>query len=79
MIQKHIPSGVGLVFAVDDDVDAFDEIFALDEVIVAAVDEVAVNETVEVSAVDEVAFDEVVDDEVFAVDGSFDAAAEKDK
>ena len=52
------------MFAVDDNVEA----------VVVVVDEVAVVETAEVSAVDK-----VVVDEVSAVVGSFEAAAEKDK
>ena len=52
--------------------------FAVDKaVVVIVVDEIAVDETVEEYAVVKVAVDEVVDDEVSAVDGSFDAAAEK--
>ena len=62
---KYIPSGAGSVVAVD-------------ESVVDVVDGVDVEETVEVSAVVKVAVDEVVDNEVFAVDGSFDAAAEKE-
>ena len=62
--RKYIPSGAGWVFAVDDNVEA----------VVVVVDEVAVVETAEVSAVDK-----VVVDEVSAVVGSFEAAAEKDK
>ena len=48
-------------------------VVAVDEALVF-VDEVAVDETVEVSAVDK-----VVVDEVAAVDGSFGAAAEREK
>ena len=54
--------------------------FAVDKaVVVIVVDEIAVDETVEVSAVVKVAVEEVVVDEVSAVDGSFGAAAEKEK
>ena len=78
-IQRYIPTGAGWVVAVDDNVEAVDEIFAVDKtvLVVLVVDEVAVEETVEEYAVVKVAVDEVVDDEVSAVDGSFDAAAEK--
>ena len=74
--RKYIPSVVGWVEAVDDNVEAVDEICAVDEAVVVVVDKDPVDETVEFSAVDKVAVEEavvVVTDEVVV-----DAAAEKE-
>ena len=74
--KKYIPSRVGWVVAVDDNVEAVDEICAVDEAVVVVVDKDPVDETVEFSAVDKVAVEEavvVVTDEVVV-----DAAAEKE-